>query len=178
MPRSGTSMMMLMLKEGGIEPIYDADMEANEANPNGFFETKKIRTFSDNTYKEWMDLADGKSIKVVFGRIQNLPQEYDYKMIIMSRNIKEVIASRRILLKRKNNPDAEEAEGWFIYNNKKTSKNAIDFIVENSIPNITVDYNKLIKEKNVEDIVNFLGIELNKQKMIEVIDESLYRNRI
>lgn len=42
LPRSGTSMMMLMLKEGGIDLCYDDNLKPNIANPNGFFELKNV----------------------------------------------------------------------------------------------------------------------------------------
>ncbi|NJN80787.1 MAG: sulfotransferase [Anaerolineales bacterium] len=45
MPRSGTSMMMKMLAQGGLPIVMDGEREADEDNPNGYFEielSKKI----------------------------------------------------------------------------------------------------------------------------------------
>ena len=38
LPRSGTSMMMKMLAEGGLSPVTDSVRLADEDNPNGYFE--------------------------------------------------------------------------------------------------------------------------------------------
>ena len=41
LPRSGTSMLMLMLKAGGVEIATDNVRRADEDNPRGYFELEK-----------------------------------------------------------------------------------------------------------------------------------------
>ena len=43
LPRSGTSMMMRMLAEGGIEPLIDEIREADDDNPKGYYEFEPVK---------------------------------------------------------------------------------------------------------------------------------------
>jgi hypothetical protein len=43
LPRSGTSMMMRILKTGGMEILTDNEKRADEDNPKGYFELEKDR---------------------------------------------------------------------------------------------------------------------------------------
>lgn len=177
LPRSGTSMMMLMLKKGGIEPFYDEDIKPNEANPNGFYETKKISSFYNNTYKEWMNEIDGKSIKVVSGLLKNIPLEYNYKVIFMNREIHEVVNSRKKLLEKNNK---SQAEGYLLYKNRKIKEESRNFLIENNIPFYDIDYNKIMAGDYFElDNLNFfLNLNLDIIEMKTVPNQNLYRNRI
>ncbi|HLO14893.1 MAG TPA: hypothetical protein VK206_08690, partial [Anaerolineales bacterium] len=46
LPRSGTSMMMKMLAEGGVPIITDELRRADPDNPNGYFEFETVRQMS------------------------------------------------------------------------------------------------------------------------------------
>ena len=43
LPRSGTSLMMQMLRAGGIEPLTDATRTSDEDNPEGYWEWEAIK---------------------------------------------------------------------------------------------------------------------------------------
>ena len=43
LPRSGTSMMMGMLKAGGVEILTDGLRKADEDNPKGYFELEPVK---------------------------------------------------------------------------------------------------------------------------------------
>ena len=62
-PRSGTSMMMRMLERGGLEPLTDAEREADLDNPNGYYELEAVKTTRDNA--DWLNDAPGKAVKMV-----------------------------------------------------------------------------------------------------------------
>ena len=42
LPRSGTSMMMQMLRAGGIDLVTDEKRPADNHNPHGYFEFEKV----------------------------------------------------------------------------------------------------------------------------------------
>ena len=44
LPRSGTSLMMQILRAGGIEPMTDSQRAADEDNPEGYWEWEEIRS--------------------------------------------------------------------------------------------------------------------------------------
>jgi len=47
LPRSGTSMMMKMLAEGGLPTVVDSLCQADEDNPNGYFEIGASKSLKD-----------------------------------------------------------------------------------------------------------------------------------
>ncbi|HEY5984333.1 MAG TPA: hypothetical protein VIU38_12760, partial [Anaerolineales bacterium] len=47
LPRSGTSMMMKMLAEGGLQVVTDAVRSADEDNPNGYFEFEPVKKLAE-----------------------------------------------------------------------------------------------------------------------------------
>jgi hypothetical protein len=98
MPRSGTSMMMQMLKAAGLEVHCDGRRAADLGNPNGYFEleaTKRLKTDS-----AFLAQACGRVVKVVAPLLPHLPARYAYHVIFMQRAIEEVLASQSAMLAR------------------------------------------------------------------------------
>ena len=89
MPRSGTSMLMKALKDGGLEPLTDGVRTPNEDNPNGYFEYEPVKNLKNDN--SWMKDAIGKSVKIIYKHLNLLPTDYQYKIIFVERNIDEII---------------------------------------------------------------------------------------
>ena len=100
LPRSGTSMMMKMLAEGGVPAVSDSIRNADEDNPNGYFEFEPVKQLSEGQY-EWLADADHKAVKVVSALLEYLPSTHHYKILFMERDIKEILASQRKMLDRR-----------------------------------------------------------------------------
>jgi predicted AlkP superfamily phosphohydrolase/phosphomutase/tetratricopeptide (TPR) repeat protein len=98
LPRSGTSMMMQMLSAAGVEPHTDGKREADQDNPRGYFEhAQATRLYQDAS---WIATVRGKALKIVAHLLPFLPHDQEYRVIVMRRNLKEVIASQRVLSRR------------------------------------------------------------------------------
>lgn len=98
LPRSGTSMMMRMLEAGGIELMTDNIRKADEDNPHGYFEFEKVKKIKDDS--SWLDAAWGRVFKMVSMLLYDLPSDKNYKVIFMKRDVREIMASQRIMLGR------------------------------------------------------------------------------
>ena len=61
LPRSGTSMMMKMLEAGGITVITDKQRQADEDNPNGYFEFEQVKEIKRDS--SWLDSSTGEAVK-------------------------------------------------------------------------------------------------------------------
>ncbi|MDD2923047.1 MAG: hypothetical protein PHQ36_12250, partial [Anaerolineales bacterium] len=105
LPRSGTSMMMKMLVEGGIPSVVDSLREADEDNPNGYFEIQQVKALKDGE-KRWIYDARGKAVKVISYLLEFLPEDISYDVIFMEREISEVLASQKKMLQRRNETSA------------------------------------------------------------------------
>jgi tetratricopeptide (TPR) repeat protein len=98
LPRSGTSMMMQMLHEGGMEMMTDELREANTHNPKGYYELEAVKSLRKES--KWLGNAKGKGLKVIVQLLRYLPSNYRYKVIFMHRDLDEVLRSQQIMLGR------------------------------------------------------------------------------
>jgi len=89
LPRSGTSMMMKMLAEGGLSAVVDSLREADEDNPNGYFEIESSKSLKDGE-KKWLYDAQGKVVKVISYLLEFLPDDLSYDIIFMDCQMPEL----------------------------------------------------------------------------------------
>ena len=178
LPRSGTSMMMQMLKLGGIEPFIDNIRTPDEDNPKGYFEYEKVKKLKiDNS---WLEDAEGKSIKIISQLLSNLPSEYNYKVIFMRRDMSEILASQQKMIERLGTKGASvsvEALGT-IYEKHLTQ--ITDWLSQSDVFEVVyVDYRDVINDasKQVELICDFLDYPLDSKAMIGAVDRTLYRQK-
>src|SRR3990172_6980314 len=100
LPRSGTSMMMRMLEGGGVPILADGERTADIDNPKGYFELERIKDLETETDKSYLRAARGKAVKVISFLIKDLPDENDYRIVFMRRDLGEVLASQQKMIDR------------------------------------------------------------------------------
>jgi len=178
LPRSGTSMMMRMLEAGGMQVAVDNIRKADEDNPMGYYELESVKKIKEDA--SWLDGVQGKVIKMVSMLLYNLPHEKNFNVVFMSRNMEEILASQRTMLQRKGQTNAlddkEMAESY-----KKHLGEIIKWLNESKNMNVLyLEYNNLIENPrdNAEKISSFLNSKLDVDKMVDVVDKSLYRQRV
>ncbi|HEQ79038.1 MAG TPA: sulfotransferase family protein, partial [Euryarchaeota archaeon] len=79
LPRSGTSMLMKILEEGGLPPLTDNKREADVDNPKGYYEFDRVLKLPDDV--TWLPEARGKAVKVLAILVKHLPPGYRYRVI-------------------------------------------------------------------------------------------------
>jgi hypothetical protein len=179
LPRSGTSLMMNMLQAGGVPVVTDAQRTADDDNPKGYFELERVKQLSRGDVT-WVEEAHGKAVKVISALLEHLPATSSYKILCMRRRLPEVLASQRKMLERRGEPtdtvpDAmmaslferhlQKIEGWMA--------------AQPNIPVLYVPYHEVAErpESYIDRIVAFLGLDLDRAKMLTAVDPALYRNR-
>lgn len=177
LPRSGTSMMMRMLEAGEMEVVVDNLREADEDNPMGYYELETVKKIKEDD--SWLDGVRGKAVKMVSMLLYDLPSNRTYKLIFMNRNIEEILASQRVMLERKGDKSAtndEEMVKLFSEHLEEISKWLKE---QKNIDVLYLNYKDVIENpfKNAHSINRFLNNTLNVEKMVQVIDKSLYRQR-
>ena len=178
LPRSGTSMTMKMLDAGGIPPLTDQIRTADDDNPKGYFEYERAKKLREGD-TEWIPEAEGKAVKVIGALLMHLPPEYQYRVLLMRREMDEILASQAKMLENRgeeNKVDDETMAALF----SKHLKQIEDWM--KSQPNlkyIDVDYNAMLADPapHVKRINQFLGGELDETAMAAVVDSKLYRQR-
>jgi hypothetical protein len=178
LPRSGTSMMMKILAEGGLSIVTDERRTADDDNPNGYFELETVKQMSMGNVA-WLSHAGGKVIKVISALLEYLPANYSYKIIFMEREIAEILASQRKMLARRNETsrvDDAEMEAQF---RKHLSVVKPWLARQPHMEMLYISYNALMAdpEPSCRRVVEFLNAPLELQRMLNVPSGELYRNR-
>jgi hypothetical protein len=178
LPRSGTSMMMRMLAEGGVPVITDELRRADSDNPNGYFELETVRQMSEGNVG-WLENAGGKAVKIISALLEYLPSNYFYKIIFLEREIQEILASQhKMLANRNEHPTADDPE---IERQIRQHLSVMKpwLIRQPNIEVLYVSYNSLMTkpEPFCEQVSEFLDLPLNQARMLAVPDAHLYRNR-
>ncbi len=106
LPRSGTSLMMQILRAGGIEPLTDAKRAADEDNPEGYWEWEAIKKLPKDP--RLIEQAEGKAVKVISALLPNLPGKHRYTIISMVRPTEQVVDSQWAMLARKGSQPKSE----------------------------------------------------------------------
>jgi hypothetical protein len=179
LPRSGTSMMMKMLEAGGILPLTDKIRAADDDNPQGYYEFERVKKMPDGDF-DWLPKAQGKSVKVIAALLEYLPSSYNYKVLFMRRSMDEIMASQKQMLIRSDKlTDEISDEKLAELFQKHLAKVESWMSQQPHLSVLDVDYNDLMKNPGQypEKIQEFLGVELDLNKMEGVIDPALYRQR-
>lgn len=178
LPRSGTSMMMRMLAEGGLPVITDELRRPDEDNPNGYFELEVVRQLREGD-STWLRGANGKGIKVISSLLEFLPQTYQYKIIFMERDTREMLASQKKMLEHRGEQariSDEEMEQQFHYHLAAIKP---WLVRQPNMDVLYVKYNVLLAEPErfCDQIAGFLELPLDQRRMLTVPNTQLYRNR-
>lgn len=95
-PRSGTSLMMQMLEAAGVPILCDEERKRDASNPNGYYELAAVKTTARDS--SWVSRAPGHAVKVIHALLPHLPRDRSYRVILMERDLREVIASQARML--------------------------------------------------------------------------------
>lgn len=177
LPRSGTSMMMRILEAGGMPVLVDNIRKADEDNPRGYYEFEDVKNTREKP--SWLDEAQGKAVKMVSMLLYDLPEDRRYKVIFMKRKMEEILASQRKMLERKGQLDTTDYEAMsrsftkHLLEIEKWLEEQINFQV------VYVNYNDILNNplQALRPVNTFLGESLDLNRMTDVVDESLYRQR-
>jgi hypothetical protein len=181
LPRSGTSMAMKMLDAGGMPVLTDGVRTADESNPKGYYELEAVKDLHKQGDTFWLNDARGKAVKVVSFLLTWLPETYEYKVIFMQRDLREVIASETTMLLKRGQPvdTASEEHTRLVY---QQHLDKVDKFLANRpcFTTMTLNYRAALErpEEAANRIRDFIGLSLDVEQMARVADPSLYRNRV
>jgi predicted AlkP superfamily phosphohydrolase/phosphomutase/tetratricopeptide (TPR) repeat protein len=179
LPRSGTSLMMQMLRAGGMDLMTDGKREADVDNPEGYWEWEEIKNLPKRPLL--IEQAHGKATKVVSALLPALPSKHKFKIIFMTRPVQEIVASQWKMLEHKGtHPGAGRG-----HLETAQQKHALGVLARlRKHPRITlleVDYPALVREPQAwsERIAEFIGPELLplRDAMPGVVKPQLHRQR-
>ena len=180
LPRSGTSMAMMMLQAGGVPLLTDDVRLADESNPNGYFEFEPVKRLDSAGDPDWLADAGGRAVKIISFLLTWLPETHDYRVLFMQRDLDEVIASQEQMLVRRGEP-ADGAGADAMREIYARHLEQVERLLSNRrcFTRLPVSYRAAIERPAVEArrISDFLGGSLDVERMAAVANRQLYRNR-
>jgi hypothetical protein len=175
--RSGTSMLMQILKAGGAPLAFDTESRPpDDNNPKGYFELEGGKIIN-KLMEEDFPFSDykGKFIKITAYGLKFLPVG-KYRVIYSKREIEEILDSMDKMAKITDENRAETKELFIKLNNM-----VMDLISNrDDVEVLFADYNAILSEPepNIRKIYDFLGTEeADLDAMLGCVDKRLYRNR-
>jgi len=180
LPRSGTSMAMKMLEAGGIPILADGIRNADISNPKGYYEYEPVKELDKGGDAAWLAEARGKAVKIISFLLTWLPETYDYRVILMQRDLREVLASQNAMLAHRGEvPGAAEDEQMLRMYEDHLKKVARFMANRSCFSTLSVDYRDVVQNpRDAAGRINgFLGGTLDVERMAAIADPALYRNR-
>jgi len=174
--RSGTSMLMQILRAGDIPTSHDNTRPADQSNPKGYYELaggKIINKLMDGSFP--IKEHKGKFIKVTSFGLKYLPPG-KYKIIYSERNIEEILDSMEKMIGNKD-PNREETKISFVKLNNMIKEYVLN---REDMDILFINYNNILSDPkgNIDKILTFINAPENLlDKMIETVDKNLYRQR-
>jgi sulfotransferase family protein len=176
LPRSGTSLMMQMLDQGGVPIVTDNIRSADGDNPRGYYELERVKGIKHDS--SWLPEIRGRAFKMVSQLLRDLPAGEHYRIIFMKRDLDEVVSSQEKMLARLERtavPTEEIKRSYRLHLNRL----AAWLSRQANMKVLYVQYRDLIEQPQpeAERVAAFLGGRLHTEKMARAIDSQLYRNR-
>ncbi|WP_084205827.1 alkaline phosphatase family protein [Psychroserpens mesophilus] len=174
LPRSGTSLMMQMLNQGGITVLTDENRKPDVSNPKGYYEYDPVMALhKDNS---WLGLAKNKSVKVVAPLLKFLDPQYRYKVIFMNRDLDEIVKSQQKMIGK--DPEVLPTRLFDAYK-KHLNQVEVWKDKEPGVELIYINYKDVLENSSeaLEKVTSFIGVEMNKNEMAKCVDKALYRNK-
>ena len=166
--------MMRMLEAGGISALTDDVRKADAYNPYGYFEFEPVKRLAKDA--EWVGDARGKAVKIIYPLLQYLPDEIEYRVLFMERDLKEMFASQRAMLLARGDEAAGQDEERVLPILRKEAAAIKEWLAHRpNMRTIYVPYGELIQDPAgwSSKVAHFLGDALDEAAMAAAVDPSL-----
>ena len=180
LPRSGTSMLMQMLAAGGMGILSDGLRVADEDNPRGYLEFEPVKNLLKDS--QWLFEGRGKVIKILVPVLAALPTDLACRVILIERDLEEVLDSQQRMLMRRNQPLAATPERRRML--KEEYVRTLDRVKEMlrrrpATQLLVIEHSGVMTDPLIaaEKVNRFLGGGLDVAKMAAAIDPTLHRHR-
>ena len=178
LPRSGTSMAMKMLEAGGLRVVTDGRRAADEDNPKGYYEDERVKDLHRAGDKTWLRGARGDVVKIISFLLKSLPDDNNYKVLFMHRSLHEIVASQNKMLARRGESN-DTPDDRAVQLLEEQVRDARFFLRRPQFEVLELSYAEVLQAARPQALrmAEFVGGRLDVDKMVEVVDRQLYRNR-
>jgi hypothetical protein len=169
---------MQMLAAGGLPVLADDSRPPDPDNPRGYLEYAPVKHIAKDS--SWVASAAGCAVKLVPLLLYDLPADLHYRVLLVRRDLRAVIASQRAMLERRGETDLEPADelAGIFSRHLRAVRTWLDRRPNFAI--LEVDYDVLVDGGPpgvdlVDRLADFVAPGLDRSKMLRAIDPSLRR---
>jgi len=172
-------MMMRMLHAGGVTIVEDGQRGADDDNPRGYFEDERVKKLAQDADKRWLHGARGHAIKIISFLINELPDDNNYKVLFVRRDLEEVLASQAKMLHRRGEPQASTDDALRTAFGTHLQKVGITLRLRPCFSVRYFEYREVLADPqaHASRVRDFLAMPLDVAAMASAVDAALYRNR-
>ena len=178
LPRSGTSLMMQMLRAAGMDLMHDGKREADEDNLEGYWEWEEIKSLKKNP--RLIEQADGKVIKVISALLPQLPPRHQYRVIFMKRPVQEVVDSQWKMIERRGQNPVSEKQHLIQTQQTHAEQTLAQLKQRKNVDLIEINYPEMVANpaSQLDTLKSFLGETAPEpEKLAQAIRPDLHRNK-
>jgi hypothetical protein len=171
-------MLMQMLNAGGLPALADDHRPADEDNPRGYLEYQAARRLHED--QAWLDQARGRSVKVVAQLLPCLPARHAYRVLLIQRDMGEVLASQRVMLERQGARGDARSADLLRREYGRQMRNVRRWLAQQpNVRTLLLSYHEVLAnaEGTAQAIRRFLGGGLDVERMTAAVDVSLHRQQ-
>ena len=172
-------MMMRALRAGGLELVTDQLRTADQHNPEGYFELERVKTLDKPDRHPWLADCRGKGVKIISYLLPFLPEGHNYRVILMRRELGEVVASQDKMLASRGQSTSPEPS--VVAEQLQADLRRVERVLRGRrcFQVLEVSYNQVLVDPAAEAarVSRFLGGGLDVGAMASAVDPALYRNR-
>ncbi|MDB6133399.1 MAG: hypothetical protein JWM59_1642 [Verrucomicrobiales bacterium] len=176
LPRCGTSLLMAMLRAGGVPLFTDSLRTADDSNPRGYFEYEPVKRLTPDA--PWLPRTAGHAVKIVIPLVRRLPPDFPCDVLLLERAMPEILASQAAMLCRCGMPaaDARLLGPAFERELRLTHETLAAWT---GCRLLTLQHRALLSRpfEACEETARFLRIPLDSAAMAAVVDPTLHRQR-
>jgi len=172
-------MAMKMLQAGGLDVLTDDVRQADEDNPEGYFELERVKELASFNDASWLHEARGKVIKIISYLLQHLPDDLKYRVVFMNRDLGEVLASQSRMLQRRGEKVTTPPEEMLQLYVDHLVKIRTILRLRPCFEVLEVPYDATVQDpmQTATRMRLFIGRPLDTDRMARAVNPQLYRNR-
>ena len=172
-------MMMQMLEAGGLEILADQIRSADESNPQGYYELERVKELDKGGDPSWLKDAQGKTVKIIAFLLRYLPENLNYRIVFMQRDLQEVLESQAKMLEKRGEESDTDDDRMLSLFEQHLSETERLISGRACFDVIKLSYKDVVNNpaEQATRVSKFLGAVLDVQSMAAVVDPDLYRSR-
>lgn len=171
--------MMQMLGAGGVETMTDGIRGADQSNPLGYSELERVKELDRGEDAAWLRACRGKAVKVVSYLLRYLPDTINYRVLLMRRDLREVLASQAKMLTRRGESSKVGDERMLEAFERHLARTDRLLAARSCFQVLQVRYSDAVANPQEQSrrVAAFVGGALDVEAMASAVRPELYRNR-